>query len=78
MTGKSNHYIARTIGSISQHRKGVGVSDALDALTNPQKVDEVKIDVKGKSQRFKGKKCYVTIDPDTGILIQTNPHKGEK
>lgn len=77
-TGKSNHYIARTIGSVSQRRSGVDVSDALDALLHPEKVDPIKNNANGRSQRFKGKTCYVTVNPDTGMLIQTNPHKGGK
>lgn len=77
-TGKSYHYIARTIGSISQRRSGVDVPDALDALLRPVKVDPIKTNVSGRSQRFKGKTCYVTVNPDTGLLIQINPHKGGK
>lgn len=76
ITGKSKHYIARTIGSVSQRRSGVETQDALDALLHPIKVDPIKTNTNGRSQRFKGKNCYVTVDPDTGILIQTNPHKG--
>lgn len=76
ITGKSKHYIARTIGSVSQRRSGVETQDALDALLHPIKVDPIKTNANGRSQRFKGKNCYVTVDPNTGILIQTNPHKG--
>lgn len=76
ITGKSKHYISRTIGSVSQRRSGVETQDALDALLHPIKVDPIKTNTNGRSQRFKGKNCYVTVDPDTGILIQTNPHKG--
>lgn len=74
--GKSKHYIARAIGSVSQRRSGVETQDALDALLHPTTVDPIRINSNGRSQRFKGKNCYVTVDPDTGILIQTNPHKG--
>lgn len=78
VTGKSDHYIARTIGSVSQRRSGVDVQDALDTLLHPVRVDPVRNSANGRSQRFKGKTCYVTVNPDTGMLIQTNPHKGGK
>ena len=76
--GKTYHYIARTIGSVEQRRSGVTVDNALDALLHPEKVDPIQTNANGRSQRFKGKTCYVTINPDTGVLIQTNPHKGGK
>ena len=82
IVGKSHHYIDRTIGSVAQRRSGVEVGDALDALLHPVKIDPVRVNADGKrSQRFKGKNCYVTVNPDTNILIQTNPHisrKGKK
>ena len=78
VTGKSNHYIARTIGSVFQRRNGVDVPEALDALLHPVKIDPVVSNSNGKSQRFKGETCYVTINPETGSLIQTNPHRGGK
>ena len=78
ITGKSNHYIARTIGSVEQRRNGVDVADALDAILYPLRIDPIKNSINGRSQRFKGRNCYVTINPDTGALIQTNPHKGDE
>lgn len=73
ITGKSNHFIARIIGSIEQRRSGVGVSEALQTLLHPIKVDPVIINTNGKSQRFIGNGSAVTINPDTGVLIQVNP-----
>ncbi len=78
VTGKSDHFIARIIGSVEQRRSGVAVTEVLDTITHPAKVDPIQTNANGRSQRFKGKTCYVTINPDTGVLIQTNPHKGEK
>lgn len=79
ITGKSDHFIARTIGSVEQHRNGVSIAEALDTLTNPEKVDPIRINENGKSQRFIGKTAAVTINPDTGMLIQSNPiHKRKK
>ena len=34
ISGKSNHYIARIIGSVEQKRNGVSVYDVLNVLTN--------------------------------------------
>lgn len=78
ITGKSYHYIARTIGSVEQRRNGVQISDVLLALTKPIKIDPVVVNANGRSQRFKGRNCYVTINPDTCVLIQVNPHTGGK
>ena len=78
VTGKSDHFIARIIGSVEQRRNGVSVAEVLDTITYPVKVDPIQTNTNGKSQKFKGKTCHVTINPDTGVLIQTNPHKGVK
>lgn len=76
VTGKSSHFIARILGAPGQRRSGVDVLDARQALLHPGKIDPVKVDKNGKSQRFRGNACYVTINPETGCLIQANPHKG--
>ena len=73
ITGKSKHFIARTIGSVEQRRNGVSIEDALGALTNPIKVDAIRNNANGDSQRFIGKAAAVTINPHTGNLIQVNP-----
>lgn len=79
ITGKSYHFIARTIGSIEQRRDGVSIDRTLDAITHPEKVDPIRINKNGKSQRFIGKTSAVTVNPDTGTLIQSNPvHKNKK
>lgn len=74
VTGKSNHCIARVIGSVEQRRNGVQVSDMLDALTNDEsEVLPVKVSKNGKSQKFRNDVVEVTINPDTGNIIQVNP-----
>ncbi len=78
ITGKSYHFIARTIGSVFQRRSGVSVEDTLDAVLHPLTIDAVINNKNGQSQRFKGKSCFVTINPSTGVLIQVNPCKGVK
>lgn len=79
ITGKSEHFIALTIGSVEQRRNGVSIAEALDTITHPERVDSVRVNKNGKSQRFIGKTVAVTINPDTGTLIQSNPiHKSKK
>ena len=78
ITGKSDHFIARTIGSVEQRRNGVSIADALDTVIHPEKVDPIRINENGKSQRFIGKTAAVTINPDTDTLIQANPINKKK
>lgn len=74
ITGKSNHSIARVIGSIEQRRNGVQVSDVLDALTNKEaEVLPIKTMKNGRSQKFRNKTVEVSVNPDTGNIIQVNP-----
>ncbi len=73
ITGKSNHFIARTIGSIEQKRSGVSVENSKQALEHPVKLKDVEDRQNEKSQKFVGDKCFVSVNPKTGILIQTNP-----
>lgn len=69
----SNHMIERFIGD-GVKRKGVLVDSAVNALINPLEIKEVKTDDLGrKSQKFIGEYATVSINPDTGNLIQTNP-----
>lgn len=75
ITGKSYHFIARTIGSVEERRNGVPLKDSLDAILNPIRLDDAVRSQKGGSQRYVGRKASVTINPDTGLLIQVNPHK---
>lgn len=75
--GFSTHFIDRVIGQTSEphprKRQGVPVDDALEALLHGE-VGTIRVDdERGKSQKIRGAKCSVTINPDTGRLIQTNP-----
>lgn len=79
VTGKSNHSIARVIGSVEQRRSGVSVADVLDALTNKDaEILPVKELRNGKSQKFRNQKVEVTVNPDTGNIIQVNPTHDRK
>lgn len=75
ITGKSNHFIARTIGSVEQRRNGVEIDVSLKTLINPKRVDDKVNNNNGVSQRFIGDSAAVTVNPVTGNLIQVNPLK---
>ncbi len=83
ITGQSEHFIERIIGTAQDPthgnypRSGVEVEDVVDALKNGtvHKVRYTKNRKAGAlsaSQRFSGKKCDVSVNPDTGVLIQCN------
>ena len=63
-------------GYRSLARSGVEIEDIIEAVTNG-KPDVIRKNVNtGKnSQRFEGKNCIVSINPDTGNLIQCNPRE---
>lgn len=73
--GKSDHFVARTIGSVEQRRNGVTVKQIKSALTDPKaEVGAVRESKNGnRSQKFRFDGVEVTVNPDTGNLIQTNP-----
>lgn len=80
---QSKHFMDRVIGTSIDpkiynedhkkvHRDGVSLKDIKDALFNG-KTRTVRETPKGKSQSFTGSNCRVSINPDTGTLIQCNP-----
>ena len=52
-------------------RSGIEIEDVLEALTNGT-ARPVKYTHGKPSQLFLNEKCAVSINPDTGILIQCN------
>lgn len=90
VTGQVPHFMQRVIGTMADpdklkgdlrviRRSGVEVEDIADTLFNPESIDEPVTRSNGKTSiRFIGKKCVVTINPDEGLLIQTNPRKVKK
>ena len=76
ITGKSHHFIARVIGSVQQRRNGVAIEDIFEALTNKAAtISPIKTSSDNRSQKFRLNKVEVSVNPDTGVLIQTNPCK---
>lgn len=83
--GKITHFIDRIIGEYQESeykqegkRQGVKIDDALDALQNPISKRERKNADGTISLTFISNKCKVTVNPRTGILIQTNKNSRSK
>lgn len=83
--GHTAHFVDRIIGThkeVSKREKGglskrldhqaVAIEEARDAILNG-KAGPIQTGERGnRSQRIEGESCVVTINPDTGELIQTN------
>lgn len=81
ITGYKTHFVDRIIGQyessnapIKGKRKGVSIGDVLKTLENPNKVSE-KNTTSGKSRNYYSNSCIITVNPNTGNLIQTTPKK---
>lgn len=82
--GYSNHFIERIIGTAEDATKGnkpqsgVPVDDILEALTCGEfeavMFKVTKTGQKKKSQTFFTDKCRVSVNPDTGEIIQCTPY----
>ena len=85
ITGQVPHFMQRVIGTMADpgktdsslhpiRRSGVDIQDIIDTVFTPDEIKPVVVSKSGKrSVKFAGKRCEVTINPDTGMLIQTNP-----
>ena len=79
VTRQSKHFMERVIGTMrdpktGRPRSGVTVEGIQDALEKPVIVRAIRTDSQGgRSQKYIGEKTTVSVDPDTGILIQCNP-----
>lgn len=89
ITGHTAHFMERMFGTSVDpdklkydlkiiRRSGVGYEAMRDTVLNPERINPVKTDSRGKrSVRLIGK-AIVTINPDTGQLIQLNPRSEQK
>lgn len=87
ISGQSRHFIQRVVGTMIDpqkfknnlqivRRSGVEITDIKDALFSESSVVNVTMRNNGKtSVKFTGENCMVTLNPETGILIQVNPKK---
>ena len=89
ITGHTANFMERMFGTLVDpdklkydlkiiRRSGVGYEAMRDTVLNPERINPVKTDSRGKrSVRLIGK-AIVTINPDTGQLIQLNPRSEQK
>ena len=89
ITGHTAHFMERMFGTLVDpdklkydlkiiRRSGVGYEAMRDTVLNPERINPVKTDSRGKrSVRLIGK-AIVMINPDTGQLIQLNPRSEQK
>ena len=89
ITGHTAHFMERMFGTLVDpdklkydlkiiRRSGVGYEAMRDTVLNPERINPVKTDSRGKrSVRLIGK-AIVTINQDTGQLIQLNPRSEQK
>ena len=85
--GQSRHFMQRILGTMADPKKlrddlqiirrsGVEIDNVIDAVLNPVQIYPARTDYNGnRSVKLRGHICAVTVNPDSGILIQTNPLK---
>ena len=89
ITGQSKHFMQRVIGTMADpdklkkelqiiRRSGVEYEDIFNTLFRPLRIGPIITRKDGKrSMQFFGERCAVSINPDTGQLVQTNQIKGD-
>jgi len=85
ITGQVPHFMQRVIGTMVDpeklkrelkviRRSGVSVDSIVETVFRPLEIGSIQVRKSGKrSVKLIGEDCAVTINPDTGMLIQTNP-----
>ena len=85
ITGQVPHFMQRVVGTMFDpeksksryepiRRSGVEIDEIKKALFTPIDIGTVQIRKSGqRSVKLIGEKCAVSVNPDTGTLIQTNP-----
>lgn len=74
----SVHFAARVIGNPEKKRKGVTIESCVEAITNPIRIDPIREENGKRSQRYWTYGTMVTVNPDTGTVIQTNPNSKKR
>lgn len=79
ITSQSRHFLQRVFGTMEdpvkkKPRAGVPIEDIEQAIFHPVKNGEIITRSDGKrSLKYYGDRCIVSVNPDTGELIQVNP-----
>ena len=74
----SVHFAARVIGNPEKKRKGVTIESCVEAITNPIRIDPIHEENGKRSQRYWTYGTTVSVNPDTGTVIQTNPNSKKR
>lgn len=81
ITGQSRHFMQRVVGTMSdpahsgQKRSGVEITDIQEAIFGHLPEKNILQTPNGPSIKFIGERCAVSLNPDTGLLIQVNPKR---
>lgn len=81
ITAQSAHFLERVLGTgddpkTGRSRPGVSVEEIKETLLHPEGILPPAVHPDGRrSVRYRGKSCQVSVNPDTGMLIQVNPIK---
>ena len=70
ITGKSDLFVANTIGSVARHQGGVDVQSVRYVVTHPTQISPIETTSNGRIQWLMGERVSVLIDVDTGSLIR--------
>lgn len=70
ITGKSDLFTARTIGSVSKRQSGISPQAVRYAVTHPTVISPIKIGSNGRTQRLRSNRVWVLLNLDTGTIIE--------
>lgn len=79
ITGQSKHFLERVFGTMVDPktglpRNGVAFQEIIECMMNPVSIEPIITDENGqRSIVIVGRRAKISINPDTGLLIQTNP-----
>ena len=81
ITGQTGHFLERVFGTMIDPktglpRSGVALEDVIQCVTSSTDIEDPVMKENGKmSVVIVGDRLAVSVNPDTGVLIQTNPRK---
>ena len=69
ITGKSDLFVANTIGSVARRQSGVDVQSVRYVVTHPTQISPIKNTSSGRVQWLTSERVAVLVNLDTGDLI---------
>lgn len=84
ISGQTAHFLERVFGTgkdpkTGLPRNGVSIAEIIDCLDHPRSIGKVKADNQGRrSFVVFGETAAVSINADTGLLVQTNPRRDNR